>query len=120
MNKFSNLLFAGAFFAMAGILISCAYAAPESAAEPVETIRVTVSTSYEPKSIAVKKGKPVKLAFYRPDDENCGDEVVFPKLGITKKLPVGEIVLVEFTPQEAGEIAFTCGMNMMRGKILAQ
>jgi len=66
----------------------------------------------------VKKGQPVKLAFTRTDANNCGGEVVFAKQNIKKKLPVGEIVTVEFTPQEAGEIAFTCGMEMYKGKVI--
>ena len=86
-----------------------------------EPIEVTVSKAgYEPESVTVKKGQPVKLAFVRKDEENCGDELVFPKLNIKKKLPVGEIVTVEFTPEEAGEIKFTCGMDMYRGKVLVQ
>jgi len=60
----------------------------------------------------------VSLAFYRTDAENCGGEVVFAKQKITKKLPVGETVLVEFTPNEAGEISFACGMDMLRGKLI--
>jgi len=88
---------------------------------PSDAIKVTVSgNGYEPSQINVEKGKPVKLAFFRKDADNCGGEVVFSKLNITKKLPVGETVLVEFTPQEAGDISFACGMNMMKGKILAQ
>ena len=120
MNKFPRLLFFAAFLASAIFLISCASIKTEKAAAPTEPIKITVSTTYEPKSIAVKKGQPVKLAFYRKDDKNCGGEVVFPKLDIKKELPVGETVLVEFTPQETGDLAFTCGMNMMRGKILVQ
>jgi plastocyanin domain-containing protein len=27
---------------------------------------------------------------------------------------------VEFTPDRPGEFSFTCGMNMLRGKIIAQ
>ena len=92
---------------------------PAAAPAPVEH-RITVGTNFEPKSVEVKKGQPVKLAFFRKDGENCGDEVVFPSLNITKKLPVGETVTVEFTPQEAGEVAFTCGMDMMRGKVVVQ
>ncbi len=86
---------------------------------PDGATKITVSASgYSPESISVKKGQPVKLAFYRPDAAGCGGEVVFSKQNITKKLPVGETVLVEFTPTEAGEIAFACGMNMMRGKVV--
>ncbi len=86
---------------------------------PEGAIKVTVSSDgYTPASIPVKKGQPVKLAFYRADSNNCGGEVVFSKQNINKKLPVGETVLVEFTPTEAGEIGFACGMDMMRGKVV--
>ena len=86
---------------------------------PEGAIKVTVSgDGYEPASIPAKKGQPVKLAFYRADADNCGGEVVFSKQNISKKLPVGETVLVELTPQEAGEISFTCGMAMYKGKLV--
>ncbi|MGH9949869.1 MAG: cupredoxin domain-containing protein, partial [Pyrinomonadaceae bacterium] len=87
---------------------------------PDGATKITVSSSgYEPSSISVVNGQPVKLAFYRADSNNCGGEVIFSKLKIKKKLPVGETVLVEFTPTEAGEIAFACGMDMLRGKLIA-
>lgn len=127
MKKISKILIAAAFCCGGIIGVSCAAginenAAPQSAETVAvnsnEPVKITVSTNYEPKSVTVKKGQPVKLAFFRQDEDNCGDEVIFPKLGIKKKLPVGETVLVELTPQETGEIAFTCGMDMMRGKIV--
>ena len=87
---------------------------------PEGAIKITVSgDGYEPSQVPVKKGEPVKLAFYRADADNCGGEVVFSKQNIRKKLPVGETVLVELTPSEAGEITFACGMDMMRGKLVA-
>ncbi len=86
---------------------------------PAGATKITVSEKgYEPASIPVKKGQPVKLAFYRSDANNCGGEVVFAKLSIRKKLDVGETVLVEFTPKDAGEIAFACGMDMLSGKVV--
>ena len=88
---------------------------------PAGAIQVTVSKKgYEPSEIKIEKGKPVTLAFYRADTENCGGEVVFAKLNITKKLPLGDTVLVKFTPEESGEISFACGMDMMKGKVLVQ
>jgi plastocyanin len=145
MNTFSKLTMVALFAVGAALLASCASAGksdnptgsnhanmtaanhgdkgsankPEAVvANPNEPIKITVSTNYEPKSVTVKKGQPVKLAFFRQDDKNCGDEVVFPKEGIRKKLPVGETVIVELTPAESGEINFTCGMDMMRGKVV--
>lgn len=86
---------------------------------PIGATKITVSSAgYHPTSISVVKGQPVKLAFYRADSNNCGGEVIFSKLNIKKKLPVGETVMVEFTPTEAGEIAFACGMNMLAGKLI--
>ncbi len=86
-----------------------------------DTVKITVSKKgYEPSEIKVEQGKPVKLAFTRADAENCGGEIVFSKLNIKKKLPVGETVLVEFTPTEASDISFTCGMGMMNGKVIVQ
>ena len=86
---------------------------------PSDAIKIKVSSKgYEPASLKVKKDQPVKLAFNRLDANNCGGEVVFPKLNIRKPLPVGETVLVEFTPAEAGELAFSCGMGMLRGKVV--
>ena len=131
MNKFLKVFSALLFSASAVFFVSCGPAknAGVSATDKTETvvenssqpIKVTVSTNgYEPKTIAVKKGQSVKLAFLRTDEKNCGDELVFPKLNIKKNLPVGETVLVEFTPQEPGEIGFTCGMDMLRGKVLVQ
>lgn len=81
--------------------------------------KITVSENgYEPSSVTVRMGEKVSLAFYRADGDNCGGEVVFPKQGIKKTLPVGETVLVEFTPTAAGEIAFACGMDMLKGKVV--
>jgi plastocyanin len=99
---------------------------PAGISEPIKAANVpagatliTVSSDgYEPSSVSVKKGEPVRLAFYRADADNCGGEVAFTKQNIKKKLPVGETVLVEFTPTEAGEIAFACGMDMLRGKLV--
>ncbi len=139
MNKLLNVLLVAVFALSAVFLAACAFGQPavannnqavnagdetadmgESEAEnPAKTIKVSVLRSgFAPESIKVKKGQPVKLAFYRKDADNCGGEVVFPKLNIKKELPVGKTVLVAFTPQESGELAFTCGMNMMRGKIV--
>ncbi len=86
---------------------------------PADAVKVTVSKNgYEPSEIKLQKGKPAKLAFYRADAENCGGEVVFTKLNIKKKLPVGETVLIEFTPTETGDVAFTCGMGMLKGSLV--
>lgn len=86
---------------------------------PADAIKITVSSAgYEPSRIEVKKGQPVKLAFYRTDAENCAGTVVFPSLNIRQKLPAGETVIIEITPKETGELSFTCGMGMYKGTLV--
>lgn len=86
-----------------------------------KTVRVNISKQgYSPATINVKKGQQVRLLLTRTDAQNCGGEIVFSSLNIKKNLPVGKTVAVEFTPTDAGEIGFTCGMGMMKGKILVQ
>ena len=120
MNKLTNRLSIAAI--TFGLIFTFACSSAERTATKNaafnNTAKITISKrGYEPKEIAVKKGQPVKLEFFREDEENCGEELVFPKLNIKKNLPVGETVSVEFTPQESGEIGFTCGMDMLRGKV---
>jgi plastocyanin domain-containing protein len=97
--------------------------APQTAAasaEGVQEATINVGGDYQPAAVLVKQGQPVRLNFYRADDKNCGGEVVFPELNIRKEIPVGQTTTVEFTPQKTGELAFTCGMDMMRGKVIVQ
>ncbi|HEX9002877.1 MAG TPA: multicopper oxidase domain-containing protein [Blastocatellia bacterium] len=88
---------------------------------PADAIKITVSKDgFSPARLEVKAGQPLKLAFYRADAENCAGTVVFPKLKVEAKLPVGQTTLVEITPQEKGELAFACGMNMFKGVMIVQ
>jgi hypothetical protein len=88
---------------------------------PADAVRVTVSgAGYEPSRIEVERGRPVKIAFYRKDAQNCGGEVVFPSLNLRKKLPVGKTTVVEVTPKESGELAFACGMGMLKGAVVVR
>lgn len=84
-----------------------------------ETV-VKVKGGYSPDVIVVKKGKPVRLQFLRQESSLCSEMVVFDKIGLSAKLPEGEPVMVEFTPQEAGEIPFQCQMGMLRGKLVVR
>ncbi len=88
---------------------------------PKGAIRVTVSKEgYTPKAIEVKAGQPVTLAFIRIDNENCGNELVFPSLNIKKELPLGKVVTVEIPAEKPGEFSFACGMDMLKGIVMVE
>ena len=76
--------------------------------------------TYTPASVNVQKGKPVRLHFTRDEKPTCGDELVIPALNIKKKVELNQFTTIEITPQQSGELEFTCGMNMMKGKIVVQ
>ena len=66
------------------------------------------------------RGAPVRLVFDRQETSGCSEEVVFPDFGIRKFLPTGQKTTIEVTPPTAGRYAFTCGMSMLRGTLVAE
>lgn len=86
----------------------------------VQEINVTVKGGYSPDVIVVEEGRPVRLNFYRDETASCSEQIVFSDFGIARDLPAYEATAIEFTPEKAGEYTFTCGMRMMRGKLVVQ
>ncbi len=86
----------------------------------VQEIKVTVKGGYSPDVIVVKKGVPVRLNFYRDETSSCSEQVIFSDFGIAKDLPAFKTTPIEFTPDQAGEFNFVCGMNMLRGKLIVE
>ena len=88
---------------------------------PSDAIRVEVGAEgFAPARVPVKAGTSVQLAFRRTEEGGCGDRVVFPALKLERALPVGQTVLVQVLAPKSGELAFTCGMDMMRGALVVQ
>ena len=85
-----------------------------------QDIRVTVKGGYTPDTIVVQAGRPVALQFYRDETADCSERVVFPAFGVDVKLPAFETTKVEFTPKDAGEYGFRCGMNMLKGLLVVE
>lgn len=88
--------------------------------EGMQEIDVTVKGGYQPAAIVVKAGQPVRLNFTRREASTCGEEVVIPDFGKRAHLPQDQTVPIEIVPDKPGEYEFTCGMNMMRGKLIVQ
>jgi plastocyanin domain-containing protein len=86
----------------------------------VQEVKVTVKGGYSPDVIVVKKGRPVRLDFYRDETASCSEQVIFGDFGIARDLPAFKTTTIEVTPEEAGEFTFTCGMNMLRGKLIVE
>ena len=86
----------------------------------VQEIAIKVKGGYSPDVIVVKQGIPVKLDFYRDETSSCSDTVILGDFGIARELPAFRTTSIEFTPNKKGEFGFTCGMNMLHGKLVVE
>lgn len=87
----------------------------------VRVIDVAVTESgFEPDRIIVRKGEPVRLLVTRKTDRTCANEIVIKGQSIEKPLPLGQPVVVEFTPGASGDLRYACAMNMISGVIVVQ
>ena len=86
-----------------------------------QTAKVVVNEQgYEPANLTLRAVR-TRTHHVRPHtDKTCGTEVVFPSLNIKRALPLNEPVVIEFTPAKPGDIAFACGMNMLRGTVVVR
>ena len=86
----------------------------------VQEVRVVVKGGYEPDTIVVEAGRPVRLLFYRDETADCSERVVFGDFGVDEPLPAFETTPIEFTPPDPRDYAFTCGLGIMKGRVVAQ
>lgn len=85
-----------------------------------QEVVIAVHGGYEPRTVRVRAGEPVRLIFDRQETSSCSEEVVFGDFGIRKFLPAFERTTVEITPPRPGTYEFTCGMSMLHGKLVAE
>ena len=85
-----------------------------------QEVTVTVHGGYEPATIRVQAGVPVRLHFDRQETSSCSEEVVFPDFGLRRFLPAHQQTVVEVTPPAPGTYEFTCGMGMLHGRVIAE
>ncbi len=81
---------------------------------------ILVKGGYTPDVIVVQHGRPVRLNFRREESAACSEVVVLSDFNKSVTLPEGQIVPVEFLPEEPGEHEFACQMGMIRGKLVVE
>ena len=86
----------------------------------VQEVEITVKGGYSPDQIRVRQGVPLRLRFSRQESGDCTSRVVFPDFGVSLALPAFGEASVDLVPDNAGEFAFSCGMNMIHGKLLVE
>jgi len=108
---------------IAVILCATTFALPSTAGGRPRVQQFTVKITergFEPVSLRLRRGVEARITFLRTTDQTCAKEVVLRDFGIRRDLPMNQPVVVTLTPKTKGEFSFTCGMNMMHGKLIVQ
>lgn len=122
MKRHHHVLVAFILVSLVGLAVTASAAPPK----PKDPRRIDLSLTEEgwkPKEVKVKKDEDVKLVFTRKTDRTCAKEVILytsDKDKIEKKLPLNEPVEIVTRFRKAGELGFTCHMNMVSGVIHVQ
>jgi plastocyanin domain-containing protein len=102
--------------------LSSAFANPPTkTTDRAQRVEITVTEKgFEPDQIKVSANKPVTLVFRRTTEKTCAKKVVI-KVSDTQKiekdLPLDTVVEVNATFPKAGQLSYTCSMNMIRGTL---
>lgn len=92
----------------------------QTAAQGEQVVEMKVTSSgFEPNVLKVKQGVVVKWVINGVNVSGCTRTIIIPSLNISKNLRYGENI-VQFTPSKRGEIPFSCGMGMVRGKFVVE
>jgi plastocyanin domain-containing protein len=109
-----------------GLALACGKTgAPPAAAPPAvapgdpHRIEIAVTKKgFQPASVHVPKGTPVTLVFTRKTDTTCATEVVLKPSGaepIQRSLPLNQPVEIPVSFGDAGDVPFSCAMDMIKG-----
>lgn len=101
--------------------INVAFTGGEGSVAVVDGGMQSVTTTLESgayRAIIVQKGIPLKWTIKAGEDDlnGCNNPIVIPKYNIQKELVPGDNI-IEFTPEEEGNITYACWMGMIRSNI---
>lgn len=83
-----------------------------------QVIEISVTENgFEPNQIDVKAGVPIILKVTRKTDATCATELQIPSKKIKKDLPLNKSVTFEIGKLDKGDLAYACGMNMLKGNL---
>lgn len=81
---------------------------------------ITVDGHYAPDVVTFKQGHPAELTFERRTNTGCLDVVQSPALGFKLALPINQPQTVTIPTDQTGVFDFSCGMDMVHGKVVIE
>ena len=90
-------------------------------AVPPGAIAIAVTENgFEPAIVSVPRGKRVTLIVTRRTDRTCATELVFDAPGPRVDLPLGKPVRIDLAAGVQDTLRYACGMDMIRGMLVAK
>lgn len=83
----------------------------------VEVPLTIANVRFEPSTLDIPTGVPVRLVVDRQEANACSDQLAIPQLGVLVDLAPNAVTVVELPAVEAGSYTLTCGMGMMSGQL---
>ncbi len=111
-----KMILVGALAAAAG----CAQQPQQNGGGPARFALAVTDSGFTPATIMIPAGKPVTIVVTRKTDQTCAKEIVFQVQRIRRPLPLNEAVEIALPASPKGEIQYACGMEMLKGTIVAQ
>ena len=99
--------------------VALAGCAAREATPPGAVAIVVTDNGFEPAVVHVARGKPVTLIVTRRTDSTCATEMVFEAPGLRYELPLGKPVRIDLPAGVSDTLRYACGMEMIRGMIVA-
>ena len=87
------------------------------------TQEVTIAVGargYTASANILKRGIPVRLTLTTNNTLGCARAFTIPDLSISKVVPVTGRETIEFTPQKAGRLGYSCSMGMYTGAFIVE
>jgi plastocyanin domain-containing protein len=116
MKRLTGIISLAALIASAFTTIATATTMPRERKIAV----VVTSNGFEPSTINVRAGQPLRLVITREVDRTCATDIVIEDYGIKKALPLNKPVEVRFTPKKTGTIRYACAMGMIAGSLIVK
>ncbi len=85
----------------------------------VEVPLTIANVRFEPASVVIPDGQPVRLIVDRQEANACSDQLAIPQMNILVDLEPNATTVVDLPAVAAGTYTLTCGMGMMAGSIVA-
>lgn len=105
---------------IAVLAVGCAQESKRGAGGPARFSLAVTDSGFTPATITIPAGEPVTIVVTRKTDQTCAKEIVFPAQGIRKALPLNEAVEIALPASPKGEFQYVCGMDMVKGTVIAQ